>query len=372
MKIICTVTNDLTYDQRMNRICSSLSTAGYEVWIIGRKQPCSIPLKNKAYGQKRLRCLFTKGKLFYLEYNLRLFFLLLFAKFDIVCSVDLDTILPGFLAAKWKKKICVFDAHEYFQEVPEVVDRPFTKLVWEKVARFTISKMEHCYTVCESLATLFEEKYGTHFGVIRNVPFRQKFKKENRKEKGKTVLLYQGVLNEGRGLEEIFHALSGMENTELWLAGEGDLSIYLRELAKKLALEKEVLFLGYLQPEDLNKVTKQATIGLNLLENKGLNYFYSLANKSFDYIQAGLPSINMNFPEYRKINDKFEVFLLLENLEPERIASAIRKLANEESFYQLLEANCQKARRELIWEKEERKLLQFYEEIFEQSKTSTL
>jgi len=367
VKIICTVTNDLTYDQRMLRICDSLSNAGHEVRLIGRKRNFSIPLKSQTYNQKRLRCFFEKGKLFYLEYNLRLFFFLLFAKFDLVCSVDLDTILPGYLAAMWKKKICVYDAHEYFQEVPEVVNRPFTKWVWENVARFTIPNLTHCYTVCESLAILFEAKYGTRFEVIRNVPLRQKFKKETRRKEGKTVLLYQGVLNEGRGLEEIIRALPSMENVGLWLAGEGDLSLPLRELVKKLSLEKEVQFFGNLRPDELKKITKQATIGLNLLENKGLNYYYSLANKAFDYIQAGLPSINMDFPEYRKINEKFEVFLLIENLEAETIAAAVRKLATDESYYKLLEVNCLKAGREFNWEKEERKLLAFYKFFFEQS-----
>ncbi|HJS53916.1 MAG TPA: hypothetical protein VJ765_05210, partial [Chitinophagaceae bacterium] len=93
-KIIFTVTNELTYDQRMQRICSTLAGAGYDVLLVGRKLKTSPPLSNKHYGQRRLNCCFKKGKLFYTEFNIRLFFFLLFKKMDCICAIDLDTILP--------------------------------------------------------------------------------------------------------------------------------------------------------------------------------------------------------------------------------------------------------------------------------------
>ncbi|RMG81268.1 MAG: glycosyltransferase, partial [Bacteroidetes bacterium] len=124
-RLLFTVTNDLTYDQRMIRICTTLSRAGYDVCLIGRRRRHSEPLRPGQYPfrQKRLFCFFEKGKLFYLEYNFRLFCLLLISRFDLVCSIDLDTILPGFLVAGLRRKIQVYDAHEYFTELPEVVHR---------------------------------------------------------------------------------------------------------------------------------------------------------------------------------------------------------------------------------------------------------
>ena len=76
--IVFTVTTDLSYDQRMIKICSSLAKAGYEVTLVGRKRRSSIAIVPTTYKQKRLFCFFDKGKLFYAEYNLRLFFYLLF------------------------------------------------------------------------------------------------------------------------------------------------------------------------------------------------------------------------------------------------------------------------------------------------------
>src|SRR5688572_26752370 len=121
MKLLFAVTNDLTYDQRMQRICRSLSAWGYDVELIGRERELSVPLSSETFRQTRLNCFFSKGKLFYLEYNLRLLFYLLFTRFDAVCAIDLDTIVPVFIIGKLKGAKLIYDAHEYFTEVPEVV-----------------------------------------------------------------------------------------------------------------------------------------------------------------------------------------------------------------------------------------------------------
>ena len=370
-KIVCTVTNDLSYDQRMIRICTSLQDLGHEVLLVGRTRPGSVALVYRAFQQKRLYCIFSKGKLFYLEYNIRLFFFLLFHSFEIVCSVDLDTILPGYWISKMRNKVCVYDAHEYFTEVPEVVRRPGVKRVWEWVANRTIPKLNYCYTVGQSLAKIFEERYGPSFEVIRNVPFSMNEGMEGRKESyaminpdhNKVILLYQGVLNEGRGIEQVIQAISTIDQVELWLAGEGDLSKELRALVQQLKLEQSVKFLGYLQPEELKKITPQAAIGLNLIENKGLSYYYSLANKAFDYIQAGIPSINMAYPEYEKINEEIEVFYLAKNLDVNELQTLISSILEDQETYNRLCENTRIAARGYTWEREVEKLKAFYEKI---------
>ena len=364
-KIFFTVTNDLTYDQRMIRICTSLANAGYAVCLVGRERKHSKPIVTQVFEQKRLKCFFDKGKFFYLEYNIRLFFFLLFHRFDAVCSIDLDSILAGYYSSKLKGKICIYDAHEYFTEVPEVVHRPKIKRIWEWVAHRTIPNLKHCYTVCESLQSVFRERYHTDFEVIRNVPFRQALPAELLPFQAPFVILYQGVLNDGRGLEEMIAAMPYLDGVEFWLAGEGDCSEELRGLATELAVNDRVKFLGYVQPKALKEITKKAHIGLNLLQNKGLNYYYSLANKFFDYIQAQKPSLNMNFPEYATIISQHKVGLLLDNLEINTIVETIQQLTKTPEYYHQIQENCLLAREEFVWEKEEVKLIAFYKAVFD-------
>ncbi|MGB3076298.1 MAG: glycosyltransferase [Chitinophagales bacterium] len=360
--IVFTVVNDLTYDQRMNRICSSLANHGYEVTLVGRKLKESVPLANKTFRQKRLKLLFRKGKLFYLEFNIRLFFYLLFKKFDVVCGIDLDTILPCYMASKVKKKQCVYDAHEIFTEVPEVIRRPVIQDLWKRVERYSILRIKKCYTVCGALADYFYSQYGRTFEVVRNVPLLENSITVDENKLRDRFILYQGALNEGRGLEQLITAMQHIP-LHLKLAGEGDLSVALRKLVLELKLSEKVIFLGQQHPDDLRKITNQSFIGVNLLENKGLSYYYSLANKYFDYVHAGVPVITMNFPEYKQLNQQYEVAVLVNDLETKTIVEAVIELIENKDAYFRYHEQCLLAMQEWNWQKEEQKLLAFYQSL---------
>jgi glycosyltransferase involved in cell wall biosynthesis len=367
--IFFTVTNDLVYDQRMIRICTSLSNNGYSVKLIGRKRNSSKSLDDSKYLQKRINCFFEKGKFFYIEYNFRLFWFLLFSKFDAVCCIDLDTLLPGYIASKLKGKTCIYDAHEYFTEVPEVVNRPLVKGIWAAVGKFIIPRLKYCYTVCESLSEVFWKKYKTKFEVIRNVPYQLHENSTIKASRDEKIILYQGALNAGRGLEQTIEAMKLIKQSKLWLVGEGDLSLKLRQLVKAENLEEKVIFKGYLKPSELMEITAKATIGINLLENTSLNYYYSLANKAFDYIQAKIPAIHMNFPEYKNLNEAFEVALLIDDIDPKTITATVNKILDDKDLYDDLVQNCNKAKKVFIWEVEEEKLLYFYKNVFKPEST---
>lgn len=365
-KILCTVINDLSYDQRMIRICTSLARAGYEVELVGRMKERSIPLRHEVFSQRRLPSWFYRGKEMYLEYNLRLLFFLLFKKFDVLCAVDLDTIVPAWIVCRLRGKTLVYDAHEYFTELPEVVRRPPVQKIWEGVARLVIPRVKYAYTVGQKIADELERRYGTPFALIRNVPpvREERLAPTPLPPAGRPfILLYQGVLNEGRGLELLIRAMPKLEDAQLWLAGEGDLSNKLRTLAAELEVTDRVRFLGYIPPYQLAGITQQAHLGLNLLENRGLNYYYSLANKTFDYLQAGLPSIQMDFPEYRQLQETYQPFLLLEQLDETLFIRLVEQIRHDPGRYRQLQLNCRRAAEELNWEKEEKKLLALYARI---------
>ena len=135
MRIIFTVTNELNYEQRMIRICNSLVNSGNTVKIIGVQFNSSGTPEPKKYHQKRLTIFLKKGPGFYIEYNLRLFFYLLFQKTDIFCCIDLDTMLPVYFASTLKRKIKIYDAHEYFSQQKEIITRPKIYRIWHFIER---------------------------------------------------------------------------------------------------------------------------------------------------------------------------------------------------------------------------------------------
>jgi len=358
--IVLTITNDLIYDQRMQRICTTLTEAGHSVELVGRELPNSPPLQGQPFQQKRLRCRFHQGFLFYAEYNIRLWGYLMRVPCDAVCSVDLDTLPAGCVATLLRRKKRMFDAHEYFSEVPEVTNRPVVKFFWEMVARIFLPFYRHAYTVGPALAGIFEKKYGIRFGVVRNVPLRS----AGISQAGSTrVLLYQGALNAGRGIEQMLEAMRHLPGLELWLAGEGDLSESLRQTAKDLGVQERVRFWGFVKPADLKLLTARAWLGINVLENKGLSYYYSLANKFFDYVQAGAPVLTMNFPEYRALNARYEVAVLLENLAQGEIENAVGALLENPERYVRLQEACLTARESWVWENEKQQLLDYWDAL---------
>jgi glycosyltransferase involved in cell wall biosynthesis len=303
----------------------------------------------------RFPCYFEKGKLFYLEYNIRLLFWLLFHRWDGVIGADLDSVFPCWLSARLLGRRVGYDAHEYFTEVPEVVNRPFTRGVWDMVAKICVPRVDACMTVGPVLAKVLSGRYKAHFDVVRNVPYKSEVTPAlviPQKDEA-IVLLYQGALNEGRGLEEAIQAMQFLPSRfVLQIAGEGDLSKELRALAKELGLSDKVRFLGMLTPEELREVTKRCHFGLNLLQNISQNYYYSLANKFFDYIQAGKPSLGMAFPEYELICGEYKVALLVSTLDPKEIAQKVQDCFEHEESYLRFHNECVRAADEFHWGKE--------------------
>ncbi|MFZ4727008.1 MAG: glycosyltransferase family 4 protein, partial [Paludibacter sp.] len=325
--IIITVSSDLSTDQRVLKVAYSCYSNGYDVLLVGRYLKNSQALK-LPYRFKRFRLLFNHSALFYIELNIRFFFLLLFSSSDIFLSNDTDTILANYIASKVRRKKLVFDAHELFPEVPELVSRPKIKRIWEILEDSIFPKLTHSYTVCASIADYYNKKYNLKMRVVRNVP---QFRTSNNKEKklyypNKKIIIYQGALNTGRGLEWVLNAMPMIENAMLVIIGDGDIKHELELQTKNLKIEDKVVFLGKISAENLQDYTSSATLGLCLLEDKGLSYFYALPNRIFDYIQAGVPVLATRFPEIANIVETYKTGTLIDHYEPDYLANTINDL----------------------------------------------
>ena len=345
----------------MIRICTSLAKAGYDITLIGRRMSNTVPLRQQSYKQKRLNCWFEKGKLFYAEYNTRLFFFLLFKKMDAICAIDMDTILPCYYLSKIKgiKRIC--DAHEYFSQQKEIISRPAVYKIWHWIEKRYLPKFPDGYTVGHCISAEFKKLYGVNYEVIRNIPLMKE--NSNNSFAKEKIVLYQGAVNEARGFEWLIPAMKNMDAV-LHIYGDGNFMEQANVLIQTNNLRDKVFMKGKLLPDALEEITKQAYIGINLVEHKGLNQYYSLANKFFDLVQNGIPQVTMNFPEYKNINDKFKVALLIDDLNISNIEKNINLLLKNESLYKELQQNCLAAAKVLNWQQEEIRLLAFYKNIF--------
>lgn len=342
------------YDRRLQRIAAALMDAGYQVqWISRSVNKSYKTIPTDGISHLIIRTFFKSGIFFYLEFNIRLLLRLLRTKTDGITSVDLDTTIGCCISNVFKRKILFFDAHEIFYEVPELEGKPIKKGIWKAIARIFLPRIKQNYTVNQSLSKHYSERYRSTYKVIRNVPFSSTVtpKRDNNKK-----IVYLGVLNKGRGLELAIEAMKTLSNYELILVGEGDKSEQLRSQASGM---ENIIFKGFIQPSDLKQILKNCSIGINMLESSSLNYKLSLANKFFDYMHAGIPSINMAYPEYNHILSSHEVGIAVNNYDAKSFIEAVRSL-EDKTYYARLASNCNSYKSHYTWEAESKKLLDIY------------
>jgi glycosyltransferase involved in cell wall biosynthesis len=134
-------------------------------------------------------------------------------------------------------------------------------------------------------------------------------------------------------------------------------------LVRQHGLEKKVLFRGYVLPEDLKKITRTAWCGITLFDRRGASNYYSLANRFFDYIHAGIPQLAVNYPAYREINNWRPIAVLIDEPGVREVADALNQLLNNRDLYQTLLENCKQVRLRYNWQEEEKKLVSLYHQI---------
>lgn len=369
-KILISVTSDLVSDQRVNRAATALHEAGHNVVLIGRELPGSPPVTDRPYQVKRFRLWFTRGPLFYANYNLRLLVYLMFHKADLVLSNDLDTLAPNTIAAWFKRIPLVYDSHEYFTGVPELVGRPFVKKMWQWIEKMCLPGADRMITVNESIAELYRTEYNREVSVIRNVPAGEVWKQVHdksslRKELGlpadkKLVVLQGAGINIQRGAEEAVEAMRFLDDTVLLVIGGGDVMQSLKQLVEKFGLQQKVLFKDRMPFSELIKYTASADLGLTLDKNTNLNYRFSLPNKLFDYIRAGIPILASRLPEVEKIINTYLIGDFIETHQPDHIAEKIRYMLSDVSAREKWLSNLGTASAELNWSHEKNRFLEVF------------
>ncbi len=358
-KIIVSVSNDLTTDQRVDRICKSLVKMGFEILLVGRKLKKSSDINDRGYKTKRLKLLFNKGFLFYACLNIRLFFLLLFTKSEILLANDLDTLPANCLAAKLKRKILIYDSHELFTEVPELNNRMRVKKTWLKIEKKCLPRVNKAYTVCNSIADYYHEKYNIKFEVIRNLPLYAEEKTDFGQRQN--IIIYQGALNKDRGLELLIEAMQFIDDYKLIIAGDGDITCKLKYYTKKMQLSEKIEFTGRLNFSELYKLSSIALLGFSLERDTNLNYHYALPNKIFDYINAGTPVLCSELPEMKNIIDSYNCGQTFKGENSQQLAEQIIRILKNKEQLKTYHQNCIKASSELCWKNEEVKLKKIFE-----------
>ena len=363
---LVSVINDLVTDNRVNKTCLALNECGYDVILIGRKLPASLPLPVWPFRASRMNLLFRKGPFFYLFFTIRLFLKLLFKKADLLYSNDLDTLLPNYLISRLKGIPLIYDSHELFCEVPELQQSKLKRKIWLSIEGWIVPRLKTCITVNESIARIFSEKYKVPFTAIRNISdYTQNFVAKSRKELNlpadRQIILLQGAgINIDRGAEELIDAMESIDTALLLIIGSGDVWETLKAKITHQNLSPKIILIDKIPKTELMHYTYNADLGLSIDKNTNLNYYYSLPNKVFDYLNAEVPILASRLPEIEKIIQTYCVGDFIENHTPKNIAAKINELLRSSELLKY-KHNCLRAKTELNWRLEKLKLINLIE-----------
>jgi glycosyltransferase involved in cell wall biosynthesis len=365
-RVAFSVTNCICNDQRVLKIAETVSKLNCDITIVGRKSGACCNSGAVPFKTHRFNVIFKRGFLFYAFFNLRLFVFLLLHRYDLLVSDDLDTLLPNYLVSKLKRLPLVYDSHEYFTGVPELQKRPFVKWIWKRIERSIFPGLKHVMTVSDSIAVQYENEYGLRPEVVRNcsrntediTPFSRKELDVNPDH---LLLILQGTgINVDRGGLELIEAVSLADAVSLLIVGAGDHFELVREKILQMGLTERIKLVSKCPWQTLMRYTRSADAGLSLDKNSNLNYTFSLPNKLFDYLSAGIPVIATDLPEISKIVSEFSCGILIQKPDPEEIKKAIVRLRDNRNLLSELKRNTTLASRSLNWENESLKVVEFY------------
>jgi len=387
IKVCMVVYNFFVDDNRVIKEAKTLVESGYEVTIFALHKR-GLREKEEMHGFKVNRIYLTSEELpqynifqilKYFEFGLRCYFRIRKKDISICHCHDLEAFPIGYLITKSKRCKLIYDSHELWSD-PRYL--PFSRPSYPKIIFFIQKKLESfimkrakaVITVSDSIADFIarQNKIRRPY-VIKNVPDLIKNRKTNKiKEKidiindKRKIILYQGGIQRGRGLENLILSMRWVDNAVLVILGDGVIKEELKGLAIKHKVEKKVFFMDAVPPGEILSYTCSADIGIMPVENVSLSYYYCLPNKLFEYLMARLPVVISDFPEMAKIVKKYEVGEVFNPEEPQDISRAINSLLNNSDKYKRYKENTKKVIQVYNWENEEKKLLRIYKEVLKQ------
>lgn len=299
---------------------------------------------------------------------------MLFARADMIFCNDLDTLAAGYLAARLQRLPLVYDTHEYFTGVPELEHRPIVQSVWKRIERCIFPKLKVILTVNDSIAGLYEKEYDKKLIVVRNIPLLktlhplERSREEEREKlglpKSLPIIVLQGAgINIDRGAEEAVEAMRYLDGMLLLIIGGGDVMPRLNRLVKQYRLEDRVIFKPKMPYLEMMLHTRMCNLGLTFDKDTNINYKYSLPNKVFDYIHAGIPVLASRLPEVERIVQGYGVGDFIESHDPVHIAEKIRSMIHNHEKVAQWKKNLQLACLELNWAKESLKFPDLRKEL---------
>lgn len=359
---------DLHFDYRIFREATSLHQAGHRISIVASDFR-TLPLRGWEDFEVHLIPVDRSRSLrrSYPAFWRRAYQLLRALCPDIYHAHDLDVLWPASRAARRLDVPLVYDSHEFWTEQSSLVHRPAMRAFWTTLEKWLIQRVHRTIAVSDSIARALQERYRLEaVTVVRNLPlFRPPVESDRIRVElglapGRPIVLYQGGFLTDNGLAEQIEAAAGFGEAAFVLIGDGPCEAALRHQVRKANLEETVFFIPRMPFQELHSYTCSADLGLCLIKGTGQSFYYSLPNKLFEYMMAGLPVLASNFPEMRQAIADAGAGEVADPGKVEMIRRGVCGILEDETRYQAYHQAALAAARRFNWEREAHQLTQLY------------
>ena len=341
--VVMLVRNPFTHDSRVEKEARALLDAGCRVTVVADAAD-GLPARERRAGievrrvGRRLRRI---PGLRYLVHEARLTRVLRRLRPDVLHAHDSNALVAVGWAARSLRVPFVYDAHDLWLGRPRRERSrlyfALNQVLYGAVERAFVPRAAAVLTVSEPIALYLERAHGLRaVHVVANYPEpgRDGERRELRSLVGGgsighrgPVALYLGGLMAGRGLEQLIDAIGLAASTELVLLGDGPIASDLLRRAANAGAADRVHLLAPVSPEEVIAYAASADIGVSPIVPSSLNYRYSLPNKLFQYMAAGIPVVASDLPQVREVVEGAGCGVVVDTTRPAAIAEAIERLA---------------------------------------------
>ena len=359
---------DLNFDFRIYREAATLAAAGYRVSIVAGTWS---PVLEDTWRDFDVRVVAVdRARSLRVSYPFwwqRAYRALREIPADVYHAHDLDSLWPAARAAGKRGVPLVYVSHELWTEQSSLGTRPLIRAIWAFMEKRLSSRVSRTITVSPPIAAELRTRYGfDDVVVVGNVPpYRAPVEGDAIRQRlglepDRIILLYQGGMLTDNGLAEQIEAMAAVEGAALVLLGEGPTKEQLRRQVARSGLDDRVFFLPAVPFPQLHALTCSADLGLCLIKSTGKSFYWSLPNKLFEYLMAGLPVLGSDAPEIDRVLTETGAGEVVDPTDTPALRSRLERLVADAGARRRYADAALVAARQLCWERESGKLTDLY------------
>lgn len=370
-KVIMVRSQPVNPDVRIEKEAKTLSTAGFDVIILGwgKSGRKSVRLeKRSGYLIRRFRLRAPWGKK--VVFVLPFWWIfetgwLLKHQWDIVHAADFDTLVPALIAAKLKRKYIIYDIFDYYAESTPMPH--FLRAILGRLDRYLMNFVDKIIVVDPSRLKQIGRENDSTVAVIFNSPSdhlttKKLSNKDTPKDNsGYFTIFYAGVLPVDRDIISVIYGSMEFNDVYVEIAGYGYQETVIKKICSKYPRSQ---FIGTITYETVIEKTLQADLLFALYDPKIPNNRYASPNKLFEAMMCGKPILVSDDTAMADIVKEENCGLVVPYGDIEAIKCAINKLKGDPDLCKSLGRNGRKAYEEKYnWKLMEGRLMEIYNDF---------